>query len=60
MLRLRPSPGLYVYANNGRDYCISCARDLWEVIGLQPAGRRKDDITLEELIQYEVGGERVG
>ena len=49
--------GLYVYANNARNYCIACARDLWEVAGLQPAGRRTEDLTLEELIQYEVGGE---
>ena len=50
--------GIYVYADNGRDYCLACARDLWSVIGLQPAGRRTEDVTLEELIQYEVGGNR--
>ena len=52
--------GLYAYANNDRNYCIACARDVWEVAGLQPAGHRNDDVTLDELIQYEVGGQRAG
>ena len=50
--------GLYVYADDGRNYCVACARDLWAVNGLQPAGRRSEDVTLEQLIQYEVGGQR--
>ena len=49
---------LYVYADNGRDYCVPCARDLWVTMGLRPAGRRRDDLKFEELLQYELGGPR--
>jgi len=49
---------LYVYANDGRDYCVPCARDLWVTAGLRPAGRRHEDVKFEELLQYELGGPR--
>ena len=49
---------LYVYADDGRDYCVPCARDLWVTQGLRPAGRRRDDLKFEELLQYELGGPR--
>jgi hypothetical protein len=53
--RARP---VYVYAENGHDYCLACAAENWSALGLRPGGRRKDDISLEELIQFELGGPR--
>ena len=49
---------LYVFADDGRDYCVPCARDLWVTKGLRPAGRRREDLRFEELLQYELGGPR--
>jgi len=48
----------YVYAENTNDYCLSCAADSYAVMGLRPRGRRREDITLEDLIEYETGGPR--
>ena len=41
----------YVYAENGNDYCVSCATESYALIGLRPAGRRQGDITLDELLR---------
>ena len=39
----------YLYAENGHDYCIPCAADSYALFGLRPAGRRPDDVTLDDL-----------
>ena len=39
----------YVYFENGGNYCVTCSLTLWETMRFKPAGRREDDITLEEL-----------
>ena len=49
---------LYVYAENGHDYCLPCAADSYATLGLRPAGRRTEDLTLEDLIQYELGSRK--
>lgn len=46
----------YVYGEDGHDYCLVCARKDWALIGLRPAGRRKDDLTLEDILAVEAGG----
>ena len=51
---------LYIYAENGNDYCLSCAADSFGKPGLRPAGRRTGDLTLEDLIQYELRTPRAG
>ena len=35
----------YVYLQNGKDYCLACARAVGASLGIRPAGRRHDDIT---------------
>ena len=40
----RPS-AQYVYLENGRTYCVSCARGVLQHLHVRPAGRRRDDIT---------------
>ena len=46
----RPRPP-YVYAENGLDYCVDCAIEAYELMGLRPGGARQDDITLEDLVR---------
>ncbi len=46
----------YVYGEDGHDYCLACARKDWALIGLRPAGRRKDDLTLEDVLEADTGG----
>ena len=48
------SAPVYVYAENGNDYCLRCAAASYGVMGLRPAGRRDDDLTLQDLIQHEL------
>jgi hypothetical protein len=43
------SASRYVYMENGHDYCLDCARRLYLDYGIRPAGKREDDITLEEF-----------
>ena len=50
--RARPP---YVYLENGHDYCVACASESYALIGLRPAGRRQDDITLDELLRLSRG-----
>jgi hypothetical protein len=45
---------VYVYAENGNDYCLGCAAASYGALGLRPAGRRNDDLTLQELIDFEL------
>jgi hypothetical protein len=40
----------YVYTENDKDYCLDCARTNLGVLRLYPAGRRTDDIKLEDLL----------
>lgn len=40
----------YVYAENQKDYCLDCAKLNLEVLRLYPAGKRTDDITLQDLL----------
>jgi len=39
----RPS-AQYVYLENGRTYCVPCARGVLQHLHVRPAGRRRDDI----------------
>lgn len=41
---------IYVYMENGHDYCVPCARNSYGMMGLRPVGRRPDDITLADLL----------
>lgn len=44
----------YVYMNDGQHYCVRCARKMLMVDGLRPAGRRADDLTLDEVLFREL------
>jgi hypothetical protein len=35
---------------NGHDYCLPCARNSYGMLGLRPAGKRADDLTLADLL----------
>lgn len=40
----------YVYTENDKEYCIDCAKTNLTVLRLFPAGKRADDIKLEDLL----------
>jgi hypothetical protein len=41
----------YVYAENGKDYCVDCAKESFNLMRIRPAGQREGDITLEQLLE---------
>lgn len=43
----------FVYMENGHDYCVPCARTIYGRMGLRPAGRRPEDLTLADLLARE-------
>ena len=51
----------YVFLENGKEYCVPCARELTWLLGIKPSGQRKDDITLADLdrnLEEEPVGQR--
>jgi hypothetical protein len=46
----RPIPP-YVYLEDGKNYCVECALLVVETERIYPAGRRKEDVTLGELVR---------
>ena len=40
----------YIYMENGRDYCLPCARASFELMHLRPAGQRGEDLTIDDLL----------
>ena len=41
----RTGSGPFVYLENGKHYCRSCADEAGAVMRLRPGGRRTDDVT---------------
>ncbi len=41
----------YVYTENDKEYCVDCAKTNLTVLRLYPAGKRADDIKLEDLLR---------
>lgn len=37
----------FVYMENGKDYCVSCARKIRDVMRFRSAGRRANDIHID-------------
>ena len=42
-----------VYMQNGRHYCVPCARKLRDFMGITPAGKRTDDSTTRTAAEDE-------
>jgi recombinational DNA repair protein (RecF pathway) len=40
----------YAYLHDGEHYCVRCARVLLVVEKVRPAGRRADDLTLDDVL----------
>ena len=43
----RRADGPFVYMENGKDYCVSCAQKIREVMRFGSAGRRADDVQID-------------
>jgi hypothetical protein len=41
----------YVYAENGKDYCVDCAKKNFDLLRLKPAGKRDGDLTLTDVLE---------
>jgi len=39
--------GPFVYMENGKDYCVSCAQQVRDMMRFTSAGRRSDDIQID-------------
>ena len=44
----------YAYLHNGHHYCIRCARLMLVRDKIRPAGRRTDDLTVEDVLFLEL------
>ena len=40
----------YAYLQDGQHYCIRCARKMLITAKLRPAGRRTDDLTVDDVL----------
>jgi hypothetical protein len=49
-----------VFFENGHDYCLRCARDVFRRLGMRPAGQREGDIAPADLVAVGLVVEALG
>lgn len=49
----------YVYLQDQQHYCIRCARRMLVTEQMRPAGRRADDLTVEDVLFRELPDPRI-
>jgi hypothetical protein len=50
----------FVFFDNGHDYCLRCARDVFSHLGIRPAGQREGDISRADLVAVGLVVEALG